>query len=147
MKASIFTLLLIASQSSAGERWYTPEQVEMGQELFSVHCGQCHGKAAEGAPDWQQQLEDGSFPPPPLNGTGHAWHHQLSILRRSIREGGLSFGGKMPPFKDQLSGGEIDAIIAWLQSFWPDSVYLKWSGQTMTNHPLPKPIQDILQGL
>ena len=34
----------------------------------------------------------------------------------------------MPPFKDKLTAQEIDAIIAWFQSLWPDNIYAAWRG-------------------
>lgn len=108
-------------------RWYTAGQVSDGARLFAEHCAACHGAKAEGkAADWRQTLPDGSYPPPPLNGSAHAWHHTLSVLRRSVARGGIPLGGKMPPFGDQLSPAQIDAVIAYFQSQWDDKIYGAW---------------------
>jgi mono/diheme cytochrome c family protein len=61
---------------------------------------------------------------PPLNGTGHAWHHPLKWLFRTISEGGT---GGMPGWREELSPGEILAVIAWFQSHWSDEIYDAWS--------------------
>ncbi len=124
--------------------WYTPRQVAQGKILFAENCARCHGNNAQATAHWRRSDADGNFPPPPLNGTAHAWHHSLSLLRRTIREGGGQFGGKMPPFKDQLSPAEIDAIIAWFQSLWPDEIYARWSGAGVPRLPLSDVIKSLV---
>ncbi len=108
-------------------RWYTQSQVDTGRQLFADNCAECHGKDAQGTANWKETLADGSYPAPPLNGTAHAWHHALSALRRSITNGGIPLGGKMPPFKDKLNEHEMDAVIAYFQSKWDDKIYAAWS--------------------
>jgi len=107
-------------------RWYTQEQVERGYDLFQKNCAECHKPDASGDPDWKQVNAEGKLPPPPLNGTAHAWHHPLALLRRIVRTGGVPMGGTMPPFKDKLKPDEIDAILAWVQSHWSDEIYATW---------------------
>lgn len=115
-------------------RWYTREQVLLGAGLFSENCAVCHGEEAQGiATDWKQRLEDGSFPPPPLNGTAHAWHHPNSMLLQVINEGGASFGGKMPAFSDILEDAEKFAVISYFQNFWTDEIYDRWELMGGTN--------------
>lgn len=109
------------------DRWYTDDQVKQGAAVFSKHCAECHGQHAQGlAEDWRQKLPDGSYPPPPLNGSAHAWHHSLSSLKRTVRDGGIRLGGKMPPFKYKLSDEEIESVIAFFQDKWIDEVYAAW---------------------
>lgn len=107
-------------------RWYTQSQVDRGRIVFAESCAQCHGKSAQGTFNWKQALPDGSFPPPPLNGSAHAWHHSLSILKRTINNGGIPLGGTMPPFKDKLSESDKDAVIAFFQNYWNDDIYRAW---------------------
>lgn len=121
--AIILTALLIAGCSDSGpERWYTDEQVQIGEAVFQAECAVCHGDQAEGADDWQRRDDDGYFPAPPLNGTAHAWHHPKDELRMIIRDG----RNNMPGFTDRLDDAEIDAAIAWFQSHWSDDVYEAW---------------------
>jgi mono/diheme cytochrome c family protein len=108
------------------DRWYTEQQVTQGKAVYEVNCIGCHNANAGGTFQWKQKLEDGSYPPPPLNGSAHAWHHPLPVLLRTINEGGIAMGGKMPPFKDVLSDDEKHAVIAYFQSFWSDDIYGRW---------------------
>lgn len=84
-------------------RWYLEDQVTSGKSIFKRFCSECHGGRAQGALNWKTKLSNGSYPPPPLNGTGHTWHHDMNLLLKTINDGGRSFGGKMPSFKDTLS--------------------------------------------
>lgn len=108
-------------------RWYSETQVEQGTQVFMRHCAVCHGERAEGlSDDWRQRLDDGSFPPPPLNGSAHAWHHPLPLLLQVINQGGVEFGGRMPGFAGLLSEQEKRAAIAYFQNFWSEEIYAQW---------------------
>lgn len=124
-------LILFTGQSLAAEndRWYTDEQVKSGEPLFRQNCAACHGQNAEATPNWKQTDANGNYPPPPLNGTAHAWHHNLDLLRRTVREGGAKLGGQMPAFESVLSAEQIDSVIAFFQSKWSDDIYKRWSGR------------------
>jgi len=108
-------------------RWYNADQVEQGAAVFTQNCAECHGANAEATPNWRETTPDGKYPPPPLNGTAHAWHHPLDMLRRQINLGGEPLGGVMPAFKDKLSAADIDAAIASFQSKWNDEIYGVWT--------------------
>ncbi len=101
-------------------------QVSQGARLFQKNCAECHGSAAQGDPNWRQRDADGMFPAPPLNGTGHAWHHPKDVLHDVIANGSPQGMGKMPAWRNKLTDEEIEAIIAWFQSRWPDLVYSAW---------------------
>ena len=108
------------------ERNFDAEQIKRGRQLYLKNCTVCHGIYAEGATDWQQRNADGTFPAPPLNGTGHAWHHPHKALVDTIKHGTIRLDGNMPPWKDRLSDQEINDIIIWFQSKWPDELYQAW---------------------
>jgi len=97
-----------------------------GLKLYQKNCASCHGKNAEGTPDWRKTEDDGMFPPPPLNGTGHTWHHPTKVLVNLIKNGTAKIGGKMPAWKDKLSDQEINDILAWIKAQWPDEIYAAW---------------------
>lgn len=108
-------------------RWYASEQAVAGAAVFAGHCAVCHGDEAQGTvEDWQARLPDGAFPPPPLNGSAHTWHHPLSVLLQVIDMGGIPLGGQMPAFEDLLTDAEKLAAIAWFQEFWSDEIYRQW---------------------
>ena len=103
-----------------------PKKIQRGRQLYLKNCTVCHGINAEGSPDWRQRDAEGKFPPPPLNGTGHAWHHPQRALMDTIKNGTQRLGGNMPPWKDRLSDAEIELIILWFQTQWPDQLYEAW---------------------
>lgn len=108
-------------------RWYTNEQVEQGRELYQTHCASCHGDRAQGlAADWRKTDANGNYPPPPLNGSAHAWHHPLEVLETTIAEGGEPIGGVMPAFADSLDEQGIRATVAYFQNFWLGEIYAQW---------------------
>ncbi|MGO1500393.1 MAG: c-type cytochrome [Marinobacter sp.] len=74
-----------------------------GSKVFKDSCASCHGTKAQGAFNWRKSLEDGTYQPPPLNGTGHAWHHPFEMLMGTINQGGAPMGGQMPAMGDDLS--------------------------------------------
>jgi mono/diheme cytochrome c family protein len=108
------------------ERNQDMAQIVRGGKLYQQHCAECHGMQAEGAPNWQQPGPDGKWPPPALNGTAHAWHHPMAVLKRVIRDGTQQLGGNMPPWGDKLNEQEMEDIIAWFQAKWPDELYAAW---------------------
>ncbi len=101
-------------------------QVARGGSLYKQYCAECHGVKGEGAPNWRQRDSDGLFPAPPLNGSGHAWHHPKAMLQYVIANGSPGGQGRMPAWKDKLSTEEINDIIAWFMSRWPDQAYQAW---------------------
>ncbi len=105
------------------QRWYSQQQVDEGGKLFAGYCASCHGPRAEGTEQWKKPDAQGMYPPPPLNGTAHAWHHPYPQLLRTIREGTQ---GNMPGWQAQLSDAQISAVIAHFQSYWPDRGYQLW---------------------
>jgi len=108
-------------------RWYTLLQITDGKKVFSNNCAACHGSEGQGLTEnWKKSLPDGSYPPPPVNGTAHAWHHSKEQLLRTINTGGIPIGGAMPAFKDKLTEKEKEAVMAYFMSLWTDRIYDAW---------------------
>jgi mono/diheme cytochrome c family protein len=129
MLLSTVPVALIISCSTTStkiSRWYTPAQVSVGKPLYATHCAGCHGENGEGAPNSDTPLPDGSYPPQPLNGTGHSWHHSLTNLRETIEMGGRHPGATMPRFAEVLNPDERKAVIAAFQNFWNNRIYNGW---------------------
>ena len=107
---------------------FTKADIEMGRALYAQGCAVCHGVNLEGQPDWQSTGADGKLPAPPHDVTGHTWHHKDSVLFDYIKLGGqkfltdqgIDFDSGMPSFGDQLSDTEINNILAFIKSTWPD---------------------------
>ena len=134
---AVFLLFVSHSRAEEGNRWYSDELLIRGTDLFKQNCETCHGLNAEATTNWKQTDANGNYPPPPLNGTAHAWHHSKDLLKKTILEGGANIGGLMPSFSGQLSSAEVDAVIAYFQSKWPDELYQKWDGRFQAGESLP----------
>lgn len=122
---------LLSPDATAAQSWYDTELVETGAPLFRQHCAACHGASAEGTSEWRKPDASGHYPPPPLDGSAHAWHHSIAQLARSIRQGGQQLGGVIPGFGDRFDDRQILALIAYFQSKWPDRIYRIWHEQHM----------------
>lgn len=107
-------------------RWYTADNVSRGAPVYEQYCAACHGKKGQGSFTWRQVGADGKYPPPPLNGTGHAWHHPIRALGSQIKFGAPGGGGKMPGFAQTLSDQDVIDVIAWFQDKWSDEIYAAW---------------------
>jgi mono/diheme cytochrome c family protein len=104
-----------------------------GAALYRENCSVCHGAQAQGAPNWHQALPDGRMPPPPLDGSGHAWHHPRAWLRATIRDG-LGPTRGMPGFRDKLTDVDVESVIDWFQSQWPVEIYRAWAQMDAASH-------------
>ncbi len=131
MLAVVLLLVIVgiwgcAPPQPTSERWYTPQQVADGKLLFASHCAGCHGDQGQGGSDWDRPKADGSYPPQPLNGSGHSWHHTLSSLEKTLAQGGTHPGATMPGFAEVTTKPQRLAIIAAFQDLWGDLIYSKW---------------------
>lgn len=108
------------------DRHFDTAQLMRGKALFEQNCARCHGIGAEGAFAWRVQQPDGSYLPPPLNGTGHAWHHPRAALIDVIDNGTGAQGGTMPAWGDKLTQAQIGDIVTWIESLWPKPLYDEW---------------------
>ncbi len=115
-------------QETVPGRWYTATQVVSGEALYQIHCASCHASDGSATVEWRTPDAAGNYPPPPLNGTAHTWHHPLEVLDNSIANGGTAFGGVMPGFAEGLNEDERMKIIAWFQSLWSEDIYERWQG-------------------
>ena len=132
----IIKLLLLSSLIGLSQALLAQEtpgfsngQLKQVKLLFQQNCAACHGANAESITNWKQRNDDGKYPPPPLNGSAHTWHHSPDQLRNTIQQGGIQFGGSMPPFSAVLNDGQMDAVIAYFQSKWPEQVYSNWANR------------------
>ena len=125
MMIGISLFLLSATTAAQEARWYDAAQINRGQEVFQQNCASCHGANGEAQPGWKEASGDASAPP--LNGSAHSWHHSLSQLKKTIQKGGIQLGGSMPAFEASLSDEDVDSVIAYFQSMWPDQIYANWS--------------------
>ena len=152
--ASIAILACSTSGGDSAPMSLTPEAtvvfVRSGEALFSGVCAACHGLSGEGQPNWHIRKEDGTLPPPPLNGDGHTWHHGDGFLYKVVRDGGKwmespdipHFKSGMPAFGEQLSHDEIIGVITYVKSLWGEKTgrgmsIREWQAEVSLNDPFP----------
>ena len=107
---------------------FDPVAVEAGQALYAQNCASCHGANLEGQPDWRSQNEDGMLPAPPHDSSGHTWHHSDSALFDYTKLGGavvmeqlgIEFESGMPSFEGILTDEDINNILTFIKSTWPE---------------------------
>ena len=101
--------------------------ISRGKIAYQNNCVSCHQVNLAGAENWKGLDEDGHRKAPPLNGTGHTWHHDDATLHTIIKYGLVGivsdYEGKMAAFGENLSDKDIDAVLAYIKSFWPDDYY------------------------
>jgi mono/diheme cytochrome c family protein len=113
-----------------------PEKIKRGEAVYRANCASCHGPNGEATSGWRTPGPDGRYPPPPLDGSAHAWHHSTETLEKMIREGSPGPGG-MPPWDGKLTNQQIDDVIVWIKSLWADDVYDIWFKE-IEQKPQPK---------
>ncbi len=117
------TLILLSACSNEDDAANFYESVQLGKKIFDENCVQCHGSNGQGAvKDWTKKLASGKYPPPPLNGSAHTWHHSPQAILQSINEGSIKRGGVMPGFKDQLNAEEKRAIVNYIYNLWSPEI-------------------------
>jgi len=118
-------------------------QIRIGAELYAENCAACHGGALEGAEDWQDNNEDGTYKPPPHDDSGHTWHHSDKVLFEYTKLGGEELFkdfpdiiSAMPSFGSTLSDEEIWSVLAFIKASWSEEMR---ASQAMASQydPLP----------
>lgn len=123
-------LLLVACDGAEAVRsGATPqadaETLALGQQVYETTCTACHGINGEGQNPQAPLRRDatGRFPAPPHNENGHTWHHDDDLLFQIVKEGGMGDPDNfypMPAFGDQLTDGQIEAVLAYIKTMWTD---------------------------
>ena len=109
-------------------------QIQLGSQLYATNCASCHGEQLQGNPKWNITTdEDGDNLPPPLNGTGHTWHHSpeqlFNIIKYGLKIYNEGYKGKMQGNPD-LSDEDVWSILAYIKYVWPESIRQKYDSIT-----------------
>jgi mono/diheme cytochrome c family protein len=102
------------------------EIISEGKVLYLANCATCHGVNLQGNPNWRSGTDkDGQSLPPPLNGTGHTWHHSPKVLHEILKYGlkiyDENYEGKMVG-NENLTDKEIYSILEYIESVWPEEL-------------------------
>ena len=113
------------------EATLTPDPVTQGGQVFGRICAECHGENAEG---YANELKA-----PALDSTDHASHHPDQQIHDWIVNGKLGVGGQMPPLGDQLTDGEVHAVIDYLHTLWTEEQLTSQQNVTSRYPATPEP--------
>ena len=97
--------------------------VTRGSVLFEKNCSACHGNGGVGENSRflkGGQKPGGSYWAPAVNGAAHTWHHPPDALFRIIKDGSPASDSPMRGWGEQLNDTEIHALLAYIQSLWPE---------------------------
>ena len=114
-----------------------PALVDRGAVVYQEHCASCHGLNLEGQPGWRTRNADGTLPAPPHDASGHTWHHTDQLLFDLTKLGpgeviGGGYQSTMPGFADVLHDDDIWAVLAYIESQWPDEIRAARKGREAT---------------
>ncbi len=101
--------------------------IARGKIVYENNCTSCHQVNLVGTENWKGLDEDGHRKAPPLNGSAHTWHHDDATLHNIIKYGLTklvkNYEGKMLGFEGNLNDKDIDSVLSYMKSFWPDDMY------------------------
>ena len=133
MKILFFLISFLGIINTANSHSHYPitrdseENILKGKKLYNQYCASCHQVNLSGAKNWKGFDEDGHRKAPPLNGTGHTWHHSDELLHKIIKYGFAKlikdYQGKMMGFGENINDEGIDNILSYIKSYWKDDIY------------------------
>ena len=101
--------------------------IARGKIVYESNCVSCHQVNLVGAENWKVVDKDGHRKAPPLNGTGHTWHHDDASLHNIIKYGLAKivkdYDGKMIGFGDKINDKQVDYVLSYIKSHWEDEIY------------------------
>ena len=105
--------------SIEGWRDQVPERIEAGRQIFEENCQACHGEKGRGEkPDDIHARDQNGLPvAPPLDDSGHGWHHSDVQLIHTIHEGSPR-NERMIAWKDVLDAEAVRNVVAYVKSLW-----------------------------
>jgi mono/diheme cytochrome c family protein len=95
-----------------------PDAVARGEELYLAHCVACHGINGVGEnPADIYAMDEYGFVAPPMDDSGHAWHHTDEQLIQMTLEGSPR-NPRMAAFKNVLTEEDTGALVEYIKSLW-----------------------------
>lgn len=126
LSASILAAVMLPSALGRGDSIKLPaaegelsgNSAGDGQGLFTTYCVACHGVNGVGErPDDIYTQDSYGFVAPPLDDTGHAWHHTDDQLITTILEGSPR-NSRMIAWEHVLTEREALSVVTYIKSLW-----------------------------
>ena len=101
-------------------------RIDAGRAIYEAKCISCHGEDLKGNKFWNIRKDiDGNNLPPPLNGSGHTWHHSpdqlFNIIKYGLNYFDPNYDGNMRGF-NELSDDEIYSTLDFIIFTWPEEI-------------------------
>jgi mono/diheme cytochrome c family protein len=118
--AAVVALLIVSGDGGSDEppEAGSPEQIALGEQVFTQSCATCHGEGLRG----------GLAGPPLLHEMYAPDHHPDSAIRTAVARGVQPHHWEfaaMPPIPN-LSDDDVEAVIAYIRSVQRE----EWGGDT-----------------
>ncbi len=126
--AGIIALTVLASVSTPPQEAFSVagsigEEIMFGQDLYSLHCGECHGSEGEGGEITSVEGLEGVIVEP-LSAMDFIYTRTDGTIFNVIDYGQQDLG--MPPFGKSYGGelqrAEVNAIVTFMRYTWDDRV-------------------------
>jgi len=131
MRFWLIPAFILVTSAAHADHELEGRDIGSGRVLYAEQCASCHGANLQGQPDWRASGDDGVFPAPPHDRTGHTWHHDNMLLFSYTRLGGqealaergiMGFNSGMPGFADIMTDEQIWDTLAYIRSTWPENM-------------------------
>lgn len=140
--AVLFGFIVIGQFNSVrGIKSASNEELALGKQVYAQNCATCHGPQGEGQYPAAPYKPDksGLIAAPPHDSTGHTWHHPDGVLLNITRNGLMVQGFQpMPAFGEKLAENEIQAVLAFIKSWWKQE-QLEWQATVSAKYTPPAP--------
>jgi mono/diheme cytochrome c family protein len=96
----------------------TPDVRASGEELYGTYCSVCHGVKGVGENPVDKYAQDEyGYIAPPMDDSGHAWHHTDEQLIRTILEGSQR-NPRMAAWKHVLIEDDAIKLVDYIKNLW-----------------------------
>jgi mono/diheme cytochrome c family protein len=114
--ALTFIFVLVTTGCLSGTA--TPEATVQGEQLYNMYCVSCHGIKGVGENPLDKYAQDEyGYIAPPMDDTGHAWHHTDEQLIRMILEGSPR-NARMTSYSNIMTEEDAINVVEYIKSLW-----------------------------
>jgi mono/diheme cytochrome c family protein len=104
-----------------------PYRVMEGERIYQAECVTCHGKALQG---------DGARPETALDASRQPWRlsraELAAVVRQGVPDSAPDDGDEqgMPGFGQRLNERQVESVLTYIESLWPQQQVVGRSQQT-----------------